>query len=71
MTRLVTLLEQLRLAESTYKTAKSSLDGSNALIIAKEDLKSARFSWLKACEEHVLVNVFGPTIVEDVENEQQ
>lgn len=49
MNELTELLERLRQAEIAYKTAKTSLDGSNALIIAKQELKEARYNWLKEC----------------------
>lgn len=64
MTALTSLLEELREAELAYKTAKSSLDGSNALIIAKQRLKEARYSWLAECEHHVINYVLN---VEEVE----
>lgn len=43
MNHLSELLERLEIAESTYKTSKSSLDGSLEYIVAKEDLKQSRF----------------------------
>lgn len=58
MNELTELLERLRQAEIAYKTAKTSLDGSNALIIAKQELKEARYNWLKECESHILEHVF-------------
>lgn len=64
MNELTELLERLRQAESAYKVAKTSLDGSTALITAKQELKEARFSWLAACEEFVLNN----PILKDKEN---
>lgn len=57
MNELTELLERLRQAEIAYKTAKTSLDGSNALIIAKQELKEARYNWLKECESHILEHV--------------
>lgn len=64
MNELTELLERLRQAESAYKVAKTSLDGSTALIIAKQELKEARFIWLAACEEFVLNN----PLIKDKEN---
>lgn len=57
MNELTELLERLRQAESAYKVAKTSLDGSTALITAKQELKEARYNWLKECENHILMNV--------------
>lgn len=64
MNELTELLERLRQAESAYKVAKTSLDGSTALITAKQELKEARFIWLAACEEFVLNN----PLIKDKEN---
>lgn len=64
MTVLTSLLEELREAEIAYKTAKSSLDGSNALIIAKQRLKEARWEWLNQCEHHIINSVLN---VEEIE----
>lgn len=64
MNELTELLERLRDAESAYKVAKTSLDGSTALITAKQELREARFIWLAACEEFVLNN----PVVKDKEN---
>lgn len=57
MNELTELLKLLRDAESAYKTAKTSLDGSTALITAKQELKEARYNWLKECESHILEHV--------------
>jgi hypothetical protein len=64
MNELTELLESLRQAEITYKTCKSSLDNSTALITAKQELKEARYDWLTACEEFVLNN----PLIKDKEN---
>lgn len=58
MKHLSELLERLRVAEITYKQASSSLDrGSLAFIVAKQELKEARFNWLSECEYHIINNV--------------
>lgn len=57
MNELTELLERLRQAELAYKKAKSSLDNSIELITAKDNLKVARYNWLKECESHILLNV--------------
>ncbi len=57
MKHLSELLERLEHAEYTYKTCDSSLDGSLAFILAKAELKSARFEFDAACREYVLENV--------------
>ena len=64
MHELTELLERLRACELAYKVAKTSLDGSTALITAKQELKEARFIWLAACEEFVLNN----PLIKDKEN---
>jgi len=64
MNELTELLERLRQAEKHYKTCKSSLDNSTALITAKQNLREARFVWLAACEEFVLNN----PLIKDKEN---
>lgn len=64
MNELNELLERLRACELAYKTAKTSLDGSTALITAKQELKEARYDWLAACEEFVLNN----PLIKDKEN---
>jgi hypothetical protein len=58
MNHLSELLERLRLAEKSYKEASSSLDGGSLeFIIAKQELKEARFAWLSECEHHVIEKV--------------
>lgn len=57
MNELTELLKLLRDAESAYKKAKSSLDNSLELISAKDNLKVARYEWLKGCENHILLNI--------------
>lgn len=54
MNELTQLLERLQACELAYKKAKSSLDNSLELIIAKDNLKVARYEWLKECESHIL-----------------
>lgn len=62
------LRKQLLDAESTYKRADSSLDSSPLqVIVAKEDLKIARYNYALACKAYVEVNVFGNFIEEEVE----
>lgn len=57
MNELTELLERLRDAESAYKVAKTSLDGSLEYIICKEELKQSRFIWNKACSDYILEHV--------------
>lgn len=64
MKHLSELLERLRACELAYKVAKTSLDGSIALITAKQELKEARYNWLAACEEFVL----NSPLIKDKEN---
>lgn len=45
MKHLSELLERLELAEYTYKTSQSSLDGSLAFILSKDELKKSRFEF--------------------------
>lgn len=47
------LRETLRNAEQAYTKAKTSLDGSNELILAKEALKAARFDYAEGCQDLV------------------
>lgn len=56
MNHLTSLLERLQQAEIAYKTAKTSLDNSLEYLVCKEELKQARFNWLKGCEEYTLEN---------------
>ena len=53
MNDIVELRNKLAKAEQEYKTAQSSLDGSLALILAKEELKIARFNYALACRDYV------------------
>lgn len=58
MKHLSELLERLEHAEFTYKSADSSMDSSPLqVIVAKEELKRARFDWNAACSEFVINNV--------------
>lgn len=57
MNELTELLNLLRDAESAYKVAKTSLDGSLEYIVCKEQLKQARFVWNKACSDYILEHV--------------
>lgn len=65
MNHLTSLLERLNECKSAYKSSKSSLDNSLEYVLCKEQLKIARFEWLAACEEHILVNVLK---VEEIES---
>lgn len=47
------LRETLRNAEQAYAKAKTSLDGSNELILCKEALKAARFDYAEAAMDYV------------------
>lgn len=47
------LRETLRNAEQAYAKAKTSLDGSNELIMAKSALKAARFDYAEAAMDYV------------------
>lgn len=47
------LRETLRNAEQAYAKAKTSLDGSNELIICKEALKAARFHYAESAMDYV------------------
>ena len=47
------LRETLRNAEKAYAKAKTSLDGSNELILTKQDLKAIRFTYAEACQDYV------------------
>lgn len=57
MKHLSELRKRLQEAESSYVSAKTSLDNSLEYIVCKEELKIARFEWLAACEEYILNNV--------------
>jgi hypothetical protein len=54
MNHLSELRERLQACKSAYTSAKTSLDNSLEYIVCKEELKTARFEWLAACEYHVL-----------------
>ena len=55
MNHLTSLLERLQQAEKQYKVADSSLDSSPLeVIVAREELKNARFIWNKACSDFVM-----------------
>lgn len=58
MNNLENLYTTWKQAEENYKTAKTSLDGSIELIIAKEELSQARYAFDKACRQHVLETIF-------------
>ena len=47
------LRDTLRQAEQAYTKAKTSLDGSNELILCKEALKAARFDYAEAAMDYV------------------
>lgn len=53
------LRETLRNAEKAYAKAKTSLDNSNELIMAREELKHCRYAFDKACRKYTLENLFG------------
>lgn len=58
MNHLSELLERLNDAEIVYKTANGSLDVSPLeVIIAKTNLKSARYDFDAGCREYVLTYV--------------
>ncbi len=65
MKHLSELLERLEACKKAYTSAKTSLDNSLEYIVCKEELKTARFEWLAACEEHILNNVLN--IKEEIE----
>jgi hypothetical protein len=66
MKHLSELLERLENAEFTYKSADSSMDSSPLqIIVAKTELKEARFEFDAACREYVMTNVLN--IKEEVE----
>jgi hypothetical protein len=67
MNHLTELLERLNDAKSTYVKADSSLDCSPLqVIVAKAELKVARFAWLSGCEEYILSNVLNNKEIENV-----
>lgn len=57
MKHLSELLERLNECKSAYASAKTSLDNSLEYIVCREELKTARFEWLAACESYVLEDV--------------
>lgn len=58
MNHLTEFLERLQQAERQYKVADSSLDSSPLeVIVAREELKQARFIWNKACSDYILEHV--------------
>lgn len=58
MKDLIELRSALKKAEQEYKTAHTSLEGSLALVLAKEELKIARFLFDKACRRYTLEHFF-------------
>ena len=59
MKHLSELRKQLSDAESTYKRADSSLDSSPLeVIVAKEELKIARYNYALACRDYVEETLF-------------
>lgn len=57
MKHLSELLERLEACKKSYTCAKTSLDNSLEYIVCREELKTARFEWLAACESYVLEEV--------------
>lgn len=58
MKHLSELLERRNQAEIAYRIANGSMDSSPLqVIVAKQELKTARFEWLMECEAYVLSNV--------------
>lgn len=65
MSNLTELLERRNQAEIAYRIANGSMDSSPLqVIVAKQELKAARFDWLSGCEEYILNNVIN---VEEIE----
>jgi len=58
MNHLTELRNNLIMAEQSYKTAQTSLEGSLALILAKEELKQARYNYALACRDYVEETLF-------------
>lgn len=58
MKELIELRTKLLAAQQTYKTAKTSLEGSLEYILAKEELKIARYNYSLACREYVEETLF-------------
>lgn len=54
MKELIELRDNLKAAELEYKCAQGSLDSSPLeIVLAKEGLKEARFSYALACRDHI------------------
>lgn len=69
MSKLGELRSNLKVAEDYYRTAQGSLDTSPLeVILAKEQLKQARFRYDAECRKYVEVNVFGNFIEDEIEN---
>ena len=67
MNHLAELLERLNSAKTTYAKADSSMDSSPLqVIVAKQELKEARFAWNQACSDYVM-----SVIQEDAENTRE
>ena len=65
MSNLTELLERRNQAGIAYRIANGSMDSSPLqVIVAKQELKAARFDWLSGCEEYILNNVIN---VEEIE----
>jgi hypothetical protein len=58
MKTLTELRNKLLIAEQEYKGAHSSLEGSLALILAKEELKQCRYNYALACRDYVEETLF-------------
>lgn len=58
MKELAELRSKLIAAEQEYKTAHTSLEGSLSLILAKEELKQARYNYALACRDYVEITLF-------------
>jgi hypothetical protein len=58
MKDLIELRNNLKKAEQEYYTAHTSLEGSLALILAKEELKQARYNYALACRDYVEITLF-------------
>jgi hypothetical protein len=64
MNELIKLRDNLRIAELDYKCAQGSLDSSPLqVVVAKESLKQARFSYALACREYVEQTLFNEETV--------
>ena len=59
MNELIKLRDNLRLAELDYKCAQGSLDSSPLeVVVCKETLRQARFSYALACRDYVEETLF-------------